>query len=253
MSNGIEFDPDHVLTALVHGFPGVGKTPSTVGTVPGPALILDVEGRTRFVQRPKISWNPLREPPPVPDGTWEICVVQARTWQVARSALDYVITGKHQFRSVVCDSLTELQKRAKDNLTGGDGTLSERLWGELLIAMENYIRNLRDAVTHPVQPLQCVIITAITEERDGRWGPWVQGSLIKTLPGLVDVIGYLYVDDEDENGSASPKARRMLVSPAPTFVSKDATSELPGGGISGRIGTTVSGPVNWAEIIDTIF
>lgn len=248
----INHNPDHALSVLIHGFPGAGKTPSSL-TVPGPALILDVEGRTRFVQRPKIRWDPMRELPPEPDGSWELCVVQARDWQTAKAALEYVVTGKHQFRSVVVDSVPELQKRSKDNLTGGSGTLSERQWGELLIDMENYLRALRDTTTHPTQPVQIVIMTAMTEERDGRWGPFAQGALIKTLPGLVDVVGYLYVAEDAPEGPSSREARRLLISPEGVYVAKDATSELPEGGISGRFGTTIEGAIDWAHILDTIF
>lgn len=251
----INHDPDHAMSVLLHGFPGAGKTPVAL-TVPGPALVLDVEGRTRFVQRPKVAWNPLLEAPPEPDGSFELCVVQCRDWPTFLAAMEYLVTGQHEFRSVVLDSATELQKRAKDKILGqgSDEALAQREWGTLLAAMEGQLRSLRDTTTHPTQPVQCVVVTAITEQqKDGRWGPYLQGSISKSLPGLVDVIAYLYVDDDDEAGTSSKQARRMLVSPSPTYVSKDATSELPGGGVSGRFGAIVSGPIDWGKILETIF
>lgn len=245
-----DFNPDHTLTAIVHGESGVGKTPSSL-TVPAPALVLDVEGRTKFVQRPKVFWNPNLEEPPEPDGTWEICVVLARDWGTAKAALEWVVTGEHKFRSVVVDSVTELQKRSKDKLAGSDAVLSERLWGQLLTEMETYLRALRDATTHPTAPVQCVIFTAITDERSGKWSPHVQGALAKTLPSLVDVMGYLWRDEEDEDQGKG--AARMLIAPRSEIRAKDATSELPGGGITGHFGQVVSGPIDWTNIIETIY
>lgn len=246
------WDPDEALSILIHGAPGAGKT-NVAATAPTPLLLLDVEGRSRFVQGRKVRWDPQREAPPTPDGTWDICVVQARDWATFKAATDYIIAGKHAFRSVTLDSVGELQKRCKDKLMGGDGVMSERLWGELLTSMENQIRALRDSATHPTAPVQCLVLTSWSEMRDGEMKPFVQGSLAKTLPAMVDVMGYLYVDPTDASIASKPEARRLLVQPAAGFSTKDATSALPNGGVTGTSGGVIAGPINIAQIIEKLY
>lgn len=97
------------LSLVVHGESGVGK--SWLGdTAPKPALVLDAEGGSRFTQSRKIAWDGVGAPP-VPDGTWDTCVVTTRSFTQVASVYQWLASGQHGFRSVVLDSLTEIQKR----------------------------------------------------------------------------------------------------------------------------------------------
>lgn len=239
---------EETLIALIHGESGVGKTP--VGhTTPAPRLILDSENGSRFVRSGRrAKWDPNSEAPPAA-GAWETCIVQCRDYATFRNAMSWLHSGKHPFRSVTIDSLTELQKRCKDTLVSADAVADERTWGKLLTSMEKDVRDLRDLTMHQTTPLQAVVILALTDDKKGKFRPFVQGSLSMSLPGLVDVIGYQYVDT-DESGQP---VRRMLVQPMGPYVAKDRTAELPSGGLSGIHGPVLTGPFDISALIDQIY
>ena len=227
------------ICMLVHGEEGTGK--SWLGqSTPSPRLVLDAEGGSRVpwrwdgtkgVRQRKIKWNPSKEAPPEP-GDWDICHVQVHTYEDVSNAYAWLNAGSHPFKSVVLASLTEIQKKCKDSISGTD-TPTERDWGLLLIRMEHLVRAFRDLVTHPQNPLQAVVILALTMEKSGRRKAAVQGQLGVSLPGYVDVEGYLYVQSL-ENGTSE---RRLLISPVDGFAAKDRTHVL-----TEKYGATITNP-----------
>jgi hypothetical protein len=210
---------DETLFLLIHAESGVGK--SSLGhTAPAPRLILDSENGSRFYRGPKTRWNPM-DPPPEDDGSWDSCIVQVRDWQTVEQAYAWLNSGKHPFRSVVVDSLTEIQRRCKDTI--GREDFREKDWGTLLTRMEKVVREMRDLTMHPVQPLNCVVLLALSDEKKGKVRPFVQGSLTTSLPGFVDAIGYYAVSSDDQG----EPVRRLLFQPIDPYVAKDRTDGLP--------------------------
>lgn len=243
------------LIIALHGESGVGKSPIS-WTSPAPRLILDAENAARFHRGKKVYWNPNAEAPPAA-GDWETCVVRCLDFQTFLNAYAWLNSGQHCFRSVIVDSLTELQKRCRDLIfaTGvGQGNneadeMNERRWGVLLTKMEQAVRDLRDLTMNPVTPVQCVVLIALTDTVKGKQRPFIQGGLRTSLPGFVDVVGYVYADSDD-NGT--PR-RQMLVQPTGWAVAKDRTSELPSGGIVQQYGPLVPCPINLSEVITRIY
>lgn len=239
------------FTIMLYGDTGSGKTPVSA-TGPRPLLFLDVESRARFLRGRKIRWNPLLDQPPKDDGTWDICVVNARDWSTVRAAVDYIIAGATDFRSVTLDSVTEAQKRSKDNVKArysNDDQMSERLWGILLEDMELAVRQLRDATTHPTRPLELVTITALPNDAKLPIRPLLQGKLGSTIVAYVDVLGWLFVEPP-EDGVPGPSDRRLLVGPSANYMTKDASSNLESGGIIGKYGSIIPGPISLTELVD---
>jgi hypothetical protein len=239
--NEVEDEEYIPISMLIHGEEGVGK--SWLGqTAPAPRLVLDAEGgskvpRRRFpdgriVKQKKIKWDPTKEEPPEA-GDWETCHVMVRKYADIDAAYAWLNAGDHPFRSVVIDSLTEVQKRCKDSISGLD-TPSERDWGLLLIKVEGLVRAFRDLTSHPDTPLDAVVILALTHEKSGRRRPAVQGALGTSLPGYVDLEGYLYVKENEEDGTSS---RKLLITPKDGFAAKDRTHVL-----SEHYGSVVSNP-----------
>lgn len=209
---------DESLILLVHGEPKTGKS-WLADTAPSPRLILDAENGSRFTPSRKTYWNPHSEEPPAP-GEWESCVVTIRDFETLASTFAWLNSGKHPFRSVVLDSITEIQKRCKDGIIGTDDVVTERQWGQMLVRMERIVRDFRDLTMNPVTPIESVVLLALTTEKGGKFRPLIQGALGVSLPGFVDVIGYLAVV-QDEEGQ---KVRRMLVAPHELFEAGDRTS-----------------------------
>jgi len=152
---------------------------------------------------------------------WVTCIVLARDFSLMSLAYDWLNSGQHPFRSVVVDSLTELQKRAIDQ-TSGIEQPNQQDWGTVLRVMEDQVRKLRDLLYHPTRPLECVMLIALTHYRDGKFRPFVKGQLELTLPGFIDVVGYLYVQT-DADGNL---ARQMLIAPLGDLDAKDRTNAL---------------------------
>lgn len=204
------------LSILLHADSKVGKT--TLGsTAPTPILALDAEGGWKFIPLRKVHWDPMTQPPPADDGTWDVCVVTIRDWATVQRVDQWLQTGQHQFRSMVVDSISEIQRRLKSNLVG-TAQMQMQDWGQLLSLMDATIRGFRDLTLHPTNPLQVVVFIAETREKNGKWRPYMQGQIEVALPYWMDVIGYLFVQEtHDENGQPTGQMRRLLVSPHPQF------------------------------------
>lgn len=240
--------PGRSISILIHADSKAGK--STFGnSSPAPRLILDAEASSRFLPGKKIRWDPERDAPPEADGTWETCVVVVRTYSTMVRVMQWLESGQHPFESVVLDSISEIQKRLKDQLTGGSGEMDQRKWGEILTHMEALIRQLRDLTEHPTKPLTAVIIIAMTEMREGKWRPYVQGQLRTTLPYFVDICGFLFVQEvppSDPSQPAPPPIRRLLTQPHALYEAGER--------VQGRLPQFVDGPaVNVERILDAVF
>jgi len=207
------------LCAVIHGEPGVGKS-RLAATAPGPVLVLDAEGGFRFIKGRKIRWDPVKDSVPVA-GDWDYCIVTTTEWATVHAAYSVLQSGNHPFRSVVLDSLTEIQKRLVDNVAGIEQPTQQQ-WGQILRSMEDFIRKLRDMTTHPIKPLDAVIFLCLTQMRDEMFRPLVKGSLALSLPAFVDVVGFLYVHT-DESGAP---VRMLLIQPTPEHEAKDRTGIL---------------------------
>ena len=217
------------LCALIYGEPGAGK--SWLGqTTPAPRLVLDAEGGSRHAMRmgpdgkavrvKKIVWDPTRDAPPEA-GDWEVAQVFLRDFKTLKRVFEWLNTGQHPFRSIVVDSLTEVQKRCKDALAGTE-TLTERMWGDLLIQMEQLVRQFRDLTFHEIKPIECVVILALALDKGKKVRPAVQGALGTSLPGYVDLEGYI-APVTSEDGTVE---RRMLIAFHETYEAKCRLHQL---------------------------
>lgn len=229
------------LSMIIHGEPGTGKT-RLGSTTPAPRLIMDIEGGSRFLPVRKVIWDPMTQAPPVDDGTWDTCIVYVRNYKVIKQTYDWLAAGKHPFRSVIIDSLTEAQKRLIDDVSGTDQPTQQN-WGAILRTLEDFVRKLRDLTFHETFPLETVVVICLSHMRDGKFRPFVKGQLELSLPGFVDVVGYLYVEATPEG----EQERKLLISPLGQFDAKDRTGLL-----TDKYGSVIVNP-NMSEILATIF
>jgi hypothetical protein len=238
---------EETLSLLVHGESKVGK--STLGnTAPAPRLIMDAEGGSKFLPGNKTEWK-LDEgdgSPPKPDASWDTCIVTIRNFGDVKRVYDWLNSGKHGFKSLVIDSISEIQKRCVDEIAGVD-QMNQQAWGSLLRAMEQLVRNMRDLTSHPRNPLTAVVLIAMTREINGKMRPFVQGALATTLPYFIDVVGYLEVvsyPDPSDPTQPPTKVRELIVSPHERYEAGER--------VQGRLGERVFHP-NVERMISDIY
>lgn len=194
------------MSFVVHADTKVGKS-TLCNTSPAPRLLIDAEAAYRYLPGTKIFWDPLVEPipilgqgridpkidSPVYSVPWETCVVIVRQYAHMKQAADLLRYYAHPFVSVGIDSISEIQTKLKDQLTNYTGEMDRGKWGALLNDMTLLVRGLRDLTEHPDTPLQSLCLTAMTEDRSGKWRPYVEGALKTRMPYWMDVLGYMYV------------------------------------------------------------
>jgi len=216
---------DVTIHAVLHGESGSGKS-FLAGTAPAPKLILDCEGGGKLVRsnRPFVTWDPLTELAPTWDGTWQSCIVNVLDWRTLNAAYDHLRSGKHQFRSVILDSLTEAQKRLVDNVAGTEQP-SLPQWGTIGRHLEDMVRKLRD-LTMMDNTIEVVVCVCLSNKRDGFTRPNLRGQIEMTLPQYYDVVGYVNVmpaTDEDNIGQLD---HHVLLVPHDNIIAKDRSGEL---------------------------
>jgi len=235
------------LTVMVYGESKVGKSTFAV-TAPYPRLMLDVEGGHRFLPIVVKYWDPLREEPPVADGTWDTCVVTVRDYDTVIKTYQWLQLGRHQFKSLIIDSISELQVKCMDSIAGTE-QMKMQQWGELLRHMGGLLRDLRDLTMHATNPLEAVVLTAMSRtSQDGRHRPYLQGQLAIQAPYFYDILGAITVEQIANPDPLQPpyKVRRMYV---------ERTAEYEAGErVQGRLGSIVEQDKLSIEVmLDTIF
>jgi len=241
------------LTVLVHAYAKVGKS-TLASTSPQPVCILDAEGSTDFLPIRMKDWDPVREPPPVYDGTWDAAVVTVRNIQDVDKAFEWLVTGQHNFRSVVLDSVTEIQRKLKQQIIGADkpdwGT-----WDEILRQLDYLVRGFRDLTKHPLNPLlTCVVVCETIENKNDRLVPNLQGKIAPSVPFWFDLVGYLWMEPDrdpetmmtrkDSNGRTLKK--RFL------RISQDDPKIEAGERVQGRLPDIIENP-NISHMLVTVF
>ncbi len=234
------------LTVLVHGPSKSGKS-TLAATAPYPRLMFDVEHGHKFLPLNVKYWDPKTEEPPVADGTWDTCVVPVLTYADLETAYQYLKLGRHQFKSVIVDSISELQVKLIDQLTGTE-QMKMQTWGQLLRSMGDLLRGMRDLTMHPTNPLESVVLVAMSKDVDGKYKPYLQGQLATQLPYFWDVVGFLRVEEWPNPDPTQPpyKLRRLYV---------EATDFAEAGErVQGRLGSIVEqGDLNIVTMLDQIY
>lgn len=212
---------DYGINAVIYGPNMVGKT-WLACTVPGPRLFLDVEGKTRFLRTRRVEWDP-NGPPPADDGSWDTCVIPVRSHKSVQLAMEWLVSGKHPFRSVVLDSASDMQQRLIHGLFG-TAPLQKQDWGTVLRETQKLFSDMRDLTRHPSKPLDAVILTARVMHvgDEGRQIPFMQGKMAEVLPHMMDLCAYLNVATVEGR-----ETRRLLTTSHPNY----ATGQSLGGAL----------------------
>lgn len=230
---------DNVLSTLIHAGAKEGKSTLT-STAPLPHCVFDAEGGWKYIKTMgfrsgtplrKVAWNPLTHLPPEHDGTWDVAVVTVRDWGTLDAGYRLLTQSPHPFRSITLDSITETQRRLKQNINSEGILKGYDQWGTLLVRMDGLIRGFRDLTLLP-GPVECVNFVAETRHDNGKWRPYMQGQISTSLPYWVDVCGYLYTALEaDAAGTLTVPVKHLLISSHPEYEAGERVQGVLGGDV----------------------
>ncbi len=211
-------DKQQFINLIVYGESGVGKTrfAGSASVVPelAPVLFVDVEGGELTLAH---SYPQAK-------------VVRIKTWQELQNIYDELFRGEHGYKTIVIDSLTELQKfnmyGIMEDLLVAEPTRDPdipgmREWGKSTEQIRKFVRAFRDL------PINTVFTALTKEDRNPRTGistkrPSLSGKLASEVPGFVDIVLYMYFKRVDDT-----VLRLLTPTSTDEVVAKDRTGKLP--------------------------
>jgi hypothetical protein len=207
---------------LVYGDSGVGKTTfaGSADEVPSmrPVLFIDIEGGTES----------LRHSYP------EVDTIRVTTWKEMQEVYNVLYSGEHPYKTVVLDSLTEIQKfnmysimtdLAQKRPDLDPDVPGMREWGKNLEQIRRMVRGFRDLDMH-------TIFTSLAKtDKDQKTGisstkPSLSGKMADEVAAFLDIVVYYYVKQIGDGSDAEFK-RLLLTQKTDSQVAKDRSGKLP--------------------------
>jgi hypothetical protein len=219
---------------LVYGESGSGKT-VFASTWPD-VVFLDIDKGMSSITR-KVSRIPI------------VSTLKQTAWESMTRAINFLErTDQHSFKTVVIDSLNEMQVIAMNHVIEKfpevrrpyKNLASQSDYGKMLDDFDKEVRRLRGL------PLHIVFICQVAPQQYET--DVVQPQLVgkhssRNVARMMDVIGYLYKQEGGE-GTGEQKKNRIMVFDAVNHVTKDRSDMLPNTIINPTFGSLYT---NWQK------
>lgn len=228
------------LVLGIHGEAKAGKT-TFASKSPQPILFFDAENASKFLftENPgdKVYWNPITQPMPIrnKDNLWKAVVVIVESYEHIEKALEELRSQPHPFRTIVFDSISEIQDKLSKSILRGKkhSQLQLQDWGAMASRMGELLRAFRDLPVHADSPLVAVVFLAMsktptTREKDGsvtygKTFPVIRGSAKDLIVYMTDLMGHLYYEvsenwDDSVSAMVTKEDRGIIVGKHESFV-----------------------------------
>ena len=215
------------LKFLIHAKWGLGKTTllSTAVFDPrtSPVMVLDFEGGAdlRFADLPKDKFT----------------IVHIQTVRDLSKVYNYLKRGDHPYKTVMLDSLTEIQKLGLhefvnpgvafpkatfDSLVVDVKTPEIQHWGKSGSQMGMLVRMFKDL---PIHVFYTALTQTQTDELTGKvtYGVALPGKQADEIPGIPDIVGYI---DVRKDPATKKEVRVVSFQPSGRIVAKDRSDSL---------------------------
>lgn len=207
------FSPQtHHVKAVVYGGSGTGKT-TFAGTAKD-AIFASAEGGLLSIASQSPNY------------------VDIRSLQDLRDLLIYLKTQKHSYKTVIIDSITEINEIIKLEIEKKNGrAMAIQDWGTLGKDIRALLRAFRDL------PMHVLFIAQEIQDKDEdkvvKITPSLNGKSATDIAYFMDIVGYLYIEKDG--------TRVMVTNPNAKLLTKDRTNKI-----------TADTPVNFQSWIDLV-
>lgn len=147
------------------------------------------------------------------------------TWEDLLEAIDYLKHSKHPFKTVVMDSVNELQALSLRHIVSSysvrrpyDSMPSQSDYGKMIDDCDLMVREIRSIPTNVVFIAQ---VAARVYETDPVQPQFTGKATARNISRMMDEIGFL------EKRESEGKKKRVMVFDAVNFVTKDRSDVLP--------------------------
>lgn len=232
-----------MINLLIYAPPGHGKT-TFLGTAAGddrisPMLLLDFEaGIDSILSKCHVlqSTDALQDRIP---SVKKIDVLHIKHWKDFAAVIEFLKAFPERYKSVALDSLSEMNYLNLDEIVKQASIRSPRHDHDVA-EMQDYLRSsfqMRRLVRlFRDLPINSFWTAGVQETTDPltklpAYVPALTGKLAREIPGLVLIVGYLALM-EDENGETH---RTLITQPLKRFIAKDRSE-------GGKLGAFVQDP-----------
>jgi phage nucleotide-binding protein len=168
---------------------------------------------------------------------------QIDRFEQMEESFTFLRLGQHEYRTVVLDSVTEIQKTCMEYILRENKRDVAQIqdWGSLNMKMERMIRSFRDL------PMNFITTALEEHEVDKQTGevrvmPALQGKFQQTIAAYFDEVFWAYSKNQMVDGKEIPK-HYILTRNSGKYIGKDRSGKLP---------VTIADPT-FGKIFDLIY
>ena len=203
---------------MIYGSSGSGKTmlAGSADAVPElrKVLFLDVEGGTYTLRNSDYS---------------NVDVLRITEWKEIEDVYNILYLGQHDYKTIIIDSLTELQKVSMEAIladTSAGVSLSSEIpqlreWNINIEQVRKVVRKFRDL------PVNTIFTALVNQEKNPLKGyttnkPLLSGKVKDEVAAFLDIVAFYNVKEVDGRS-----VRVLQTTATETTVAKDRSSKLP--------------------------
>lgn len=189
----------HKIKAVIYGASGSGKT-HFAATAPRPIFASAEGGLLSTANMGK-----------------QIDFVEIKTVEDLRKLLTFLKDEKHEYETVVIDSISEINEIIKEGIERKRGRAMQlQDWGELSKAIKGILRGFRDL------PMHTIFIAQESVEKDDqkiqKIVPSLNGKAATEIAYFMDIVGYSYI--------SKTEGHQIMTLPHELYLTKDRSSRI---------------------------